>query len=745
MKSLFVIIILTLTKCQLTIQMREESTTGLAIQIKDMPSKVQGIQKNYDRITPKIPIEENRESRIYLEDVLFALKNQNWTADEEPCLNQTLVLIESLQNFTLWAVFNWDSISSQPLGLLYGNRYQLGNFDECLKTPWSNIHPELTTQYCLSEIVLERTDHFVKKRNKTHDWRYHPYGSVLDYLQYRPPHTRAINELTWGVCVPANCGPRSVERLLATMLARSHLGVAGIRPRIAVDSPCQKMSDSREYDALFFAFFGILLLLTTVCIVSTILNIRRKEHSTMDRIIKIFCLKENASNLLIAKEEGTEVLYGIRFFTICFIVMDHQIGIINAGPISNGLEVDHDVLSVKGMFVIHDDLFVDTYFFLSGFLLATAITKYKRLPNVFILILKRYIRLSVGFAVVIFYLCAVYPYTGSGPLWNRIIAGETENCRQNWWLNLLMLNNYIDSEHICLVISWYIPCDFHFFVVTILVYWIYKNSPRLGLTCAGVLAIASIVVPAILNYLNKLPPVQLFTYDFVADPRASEQFHVTYIKSHARYAAYVVGFASGLIFFHYGPAGNIKIKKWSVLGACVAMMVMLIVMINGATFLWREYNLIEGILYAAFNRPIWACGVALLVFCCSWGHVPVVKQFLTWSPWVPLSRLTYGVYLTHTIFITRNVFVARSPRHFDALDTLNSAAGTIFWSCVSSFLIWLLAEAPANNLFQLWISSMKKDVSKKEEKKVHEDPNTITTISSSSNDNLPSTIYFSKI
>ncbi|XP_059053384.1 nose resistant to fluoxetine protein 6-like [Achroia grisella] len=744
MKSLF-LFILTISKCHMMKQMRDETSTKLSTLIKDVPSKNEGIQRNNLRMPPKIPSQEN--SRIYLEDVLFALKNQNWTTDEEPCLNQTLVLIKSLQNFTMWAVFNWDSISSQPLGLLYGNRYQLGNFDECINTPWSNLHPELKTQYCLSEIVLERTDHFVKKRNKSHEWKY-PYGSVLDYLQHRPANTRALNEITWGVCVPANCGSQSVERLLSTMLAHSHLGVAGIRPRIAVDTPCQKINDSREYDVLFFSFMIILTLLVTVCCICTILNNGKKDNSTMNNIIKVFCLRKNAKDLLKVNKEGTEVLYGIRFLTICFIVMDHQIGIQNAGPISNGLEVDRDALSTTGMFVVHDDLFVDTYFFLSGFLLATAITKLKRMPNVFMLLLKRYIRLTVAFAVVIFYLCAVYPYTGSGPLWNRVIAGETENCRQNWWLNLLMVNNYIDSEHICLVISWYIPCDFHFFLVTVLAYWVYKSSPRLGLVCAGALAVASIVAPAILNYLNKLPPVQLFNYEFVSDPRASEQFHVTYIKSHARYAAYMVGFVSGFLFVRYGSSGNDNkiTKKWSVFGAFLAMLVMLLVMINGATFLWREYNPIEGILYAAFNRPIWACGVSLLVFCCSWGNVPVVKQFLSWSPWVPLSRLTYGIYLTHTLFITRNVFIARNPRNFDALDTLNAAAGTIFWSGVSSLLIWLLAEAPVNNLLQLWIKSMTKNEKKTMKEESPESPNTITTISTSGFDNFtPTNKYLSKI
>lgn len=56
--------------------------------------------------------------------------------------------------------------------------------------------------------------------------------------------------------------------------------------------------------------------------------------------IKAFCIKENSLDLLKMKKEGIEVFYGIKFLTICLIVLDHQIGISNSGPISNGFTSD---------------------------------------------------------------------------------------------------------------------------------------------------------------------------------------------------------------------------------------------------------------------------------------------------------------------------------------------------------------------------------------------------------------------
>ncbi|XP_026315153.1 nose resistant to fluoxetine protein 6-like [Hyposmocoma kahamanoa] len=693
---------------------------------------------------------ENNVNPIYLEDVVYALKNQNWTEDEIPCLNHTLRLLGSLKNFTLWAVWDWDSVSSQPQGLLYGNRYQLGNFDQCMNAPWSKTSPELKTQYCLAEIVLERTDHVARRRS---NGLVEPYQSALDFIQHRPKYTRPLNEITWGSCVPASCTSKSVERLMLTLLSRSHLGMAGMRPRINVSEPCQGPDQPRRYDAVFYSFMAVMVLLVSITIVCTYLNHKNRcasNNSVKYDIIESFCLKINARVLLEMKKEGSEVLYGIRFLSIVLIVMCHIMGIFNSGPVSDGMRMDQDSLSVLGMFVLHDDLFVDTFFFLSGFLAASAFKTIKKsIFNPFVIIVKRYIRLSVAFAVVIFCYCAIFPYLGSGPLWNRVVAGETDPCRKNWWLNLLMLSNYVDSENICIVISWYIPCDFHYTLVASLVYWIYNHHRRLGISCAVILATASILTPGIINYISHLPAVQLFVYEFVRDPRANKQFHVTYIKSHTRFAPYIIGFFAGYFYAACRLTGNLKrlSKTWSIIGASAGFAIMLTIMLLGPTYLWRSYHPLEGALYAALNRAIWAGGLALLILCCMLGHVPLVQGFLSWYPWVPLSRLTYGLYLTHCIFISRNVFVTRGSRYNDYLQLFTEGIGVLMLSCLSAFIIWLLAEAPVNNLCTVFLKSRTKLSSIEDTNPENKNTSTITIASNTTQGhleaNLPSTVQCS--
>ncbi|CAH1637684.1 unnamed protein product [Spodoptera littoralis] len=749
---IFLIILINKTKCNVTANAKnvgegDVSTTRL-------PSEFSG-NKNLSDKKLESPINVgDGGSSVYLDDVIFAMKNQNWTAEEKPCLDHIYRLLAGLQNFTLWAVWEWDAQASEPQGLLFGNRYQLGNFDQCMKAPWSRTHPELKTKYCLAEIRLERTDKAVRRRV---DRPTYPYQSALDYIEYHVPHSRPLNELTWGACVPSSCQPRTVERLLGIMLARSHLGAAGIKADISVDEPCQSAEDELEYDALFYAFFIVMGSVTAIALVCTYLNYQRVQldsslnsDSREPDFINAFCLRENASDLLRMRKEGVEVFYGIRFLTICLIVMDHQIGISNAGPISDGLTSDEEVnKTTLGMLILHDDLFVDTFFLLSGFLTFTNLVKLNRLPNPLLIILKRYVRLVVALAVVIFYICAVHPYTGTGPLWNRAIASDTTHCRKNWWLNLLMVNNYIDPENLCIIPSWYIPCDFHFFVVSILVFCIYRTWPKLGITIAGLLTVASIIVPGAVNYINELSAVQLFTFDFILNPRGSKDFKLTYIPSHTRFASYLVGFYIGYVFVKYSSKGNLdKMRqKWSVLGALAALTLMLLVMLLGSSYLWRSYHPLEGAVYAALNRPAWALGVGLLVLCCSLGHVPFIKSFLSWYPWVPLSRLSYGLFLTHAILIARNVLITRNPQHNDYFEILNATIGVIFFGCLAALVIFLLAEAPANKLMALCLKSKVKKMSDLES---NPDPmstttsmSTVPTGSGYLSENLPGTIQYS--
>ncbi|CAG9789245.1 unnamed protein product [Diatraea saccharalis] len=116
--------------------------------------------------------------------------------------------------------------------------------------PWSTSYKRIEAQYCLADVALETKKHVNKKTLDEID----PYGNALELIQHETTHFRTLKYLTWGICVPARCELRSVERLLGTVLTRSYLGTNGLRPRIQVQETCQRPDDSKQFDVLFYSF-----------------------------------------------------------------------------------------------------------------------------------------------------------------------------------------------------------------------------------------------------------------------------------------------------------------------------------------------------------------------------------------------------------------------------------------------------------------------------------------------------------
>lgn len=87
------------------------------------------------------------------------------------------------------------------------------------------------------------------------------------------------------------------------------------------------------------------------------------------------------------------------------------------------------------------------------------------------------------------------------------------------------------------------------------------------------------------------------------------------------------------------------------------------------TYLWNgayeEASLVNpsplvSALYVAVHRTIWTSLVAWIVFACSTNRAKLLTQFLAHPIFVPLSRLSYSIYLVHLPVI---MFRALNVRH----------------------------------------------------------------------------------
>jgi len=53
------------------------------------------------------------------------------------------------------------------------------------------------------------------------------------------------------------------------------------------------------------------------------------------------------------------------------------------------------------------------------------------------------VRLTPPYAFVIFFYATLLSHLGSGPLWDKWVGVNKQYCVDNWWINLLYINNYV--------------------------------------------------------------------------------------------------------------------------------------------------------------------------------------------------------------------------------------------------------------------------------------------------------------
>ena len=59
-----------------------------------------------------------------------------------------------------------------------------------------------------------------------------------------------------------------------------------------------------------------------------------------------------------------------------------------------------------------------------------------------------YFRLTPVYAMVIGFYATIFVKLGDGPIWDQKVGLERDRCRENWWANILYINNYVNAENL---------------------------------------------------------------------------------------------------------------------------------------------------------------------------------------------------------------------------------------------------------------------------------------------------------
>ncbi|KAH3886161.1 hypothetical protein DPMN_010162 [Dreissena polymorpha] len=102
----------------------------------------------------------------------------------------------------------------------------------------------------------------------------------------------------------------------------------------------------------------------------------------------------------------------------------------------------------------------------------------------------------------------------------------------------------------------------------------------------------------------------------------------------------------------------------------------------------------EVALYNSVHSTVWALGVAWVIYACCTGNGGFVNKLLSWSLFIPLSRLTYLVYLVHPVFMQIYTESLRQSIYLTEFDVVYMFLGHLVLAHACAFVLTLAIEAP---------------------------------------------------
>lgn len=174
-----------------------------------------------------------------------------------------------------------------------------------------------------------------------------------------------------------------------------------------------------------------------------------------------------------ASEKHFQSINGLRTFFMIWVIFGHSF-LYALSAIDNLRFAYSSIESPAFKFMYGAIIVVDSFFVFSGFLLSYNFFEHmkKRKPKHLITycadkIIKRFVRLNPPFIVMILISIVVGIYIKDTSAF--ILYEDLEgNCKNYWWRNVLMIQNWFSRHEICMSWSWFVAADFQLYAFTLI-------------------------------------------------------------------------------------------------------------------------------------------------------------------------------------------------------------------------------------------------------------------------------------
>ncbi|KAF7493708.1 Nose resistant to fluoxetine protein 6 [Sarcoptes scabiei] len=394
-----------------------------------------------------------------------------------------------------------------------------------------------------------------------------------------------------------------------------------------------------------------------------------------------------------SSKDSIEIFHGLKFISMIWIIMNHSISFSSQWiNFNNPMDIKQITYNVFSHLLVNGTFSVDCFFFIGGYLFMHNLRRYieesKRIDrdnssslselgtttkfdkiqssktnlSLFVLYLNRYLRMTPTMIFIIGFGAITLRYFGSGPEWTNSTVMFDLWCRKNWWINLLYLHNFLDTDNMCLSHSWYSAVDFQFYLIASILIILLRRRAAIGIGLSLFLILGSICITWIMTIVNNYPAVPYFN-DIIPLDVINSYYQNIYIKPYCRIGPYLIG-----LLLAYAIIINQNSRKLTKSQLILGWSFTIVSTLGVITAMLPANNgdipsVQLAAIYSSTSRIIWSLGLAWITFVSSKNQGGFVQRFFSLKCWIPFSRLTYCAYLVHPIIIA--LFYGSRQQTFD--------------------------------------------------------------------------------
>ena len=297
-------------------------------------------------------------------------------------------------------------------------------------------------------------------------------------------------------------------------------------------------------------------------------------------------------------------------------------------------------------------------------------------------------------------------HLSNGPLWKSVNSFHFNLCKQWWWTTLLYVANHVNPGKYCFWHSWYLMVDMQlYFLSPIILYPLWRFRKRVSIMIPMILLIAcSTVIFILVSYSkNKLRVSHLSETNGIKDV-------MVYTTTYGRIDSWMMGILIGYIMYMI-EGKIIRLTKAVVISAWTLTALVMATAIFGQYPLqqenFEENPLIADATYDSLKGIAWGLAIGWIILACHLSYGGIVKRFLSLSIWLPISKLSFCIYLVHVPVQTIYTTSVRNPAFFSYFRGLYLFFGIFGTSFIVAFAWALLFEYPILSIIAVFLSKKK--------------------------------------